>query len=100
MLSIEQAIQHCHEKAEELKNKAYTDYDSWTDEGKRMATDCLECANEHEQLAEWLTELKELRATIKTMQKEARTIADEAYSQGYEDGYANCEIEQAEENDK
>ena len=28
-------------------------------------TDCIKCAEEHEQLAEWLEELKELRSMVK-----------------------------------
>ena len=59
--NLTEAIVHCREKAEELKDKAFSDFDSWTEEGKVLATNCLECANEHEQLASWLEELKERR---------------------------------------
>lgn len=56
MLTLDEAIKHCHEKARELRK----DYEravalNIPSEG------CLECANEHEQLAGWLTELKERR---------------------------------------
>ena len=46
-MTIEEAIQHCKEQAAAL----------------RMTGDngCAECAAEHEQLAEWLTELKQRR---------------------------------------
>ena len=46
-MTIEEAIEHCKEQAEKL----------------RMANDygCVECATEHEQLAEWLVELKQRR---------------------------------------
>ena len=46
-MTVEEAIQHCKEQAATL----------------RMAGDsgCAECAAEHEQLAEWLTELKQRR---------------------------------------
>lgn len=59
--NLTEAITHCREKAEELKDQAFSDFDSWTDEGKALATNCLECANEHKQLAEWLEELKARR---------------------------------------
>lgn len=57
-MTLDEAIKHCEEKAEELRRKAinitpddpyYEDY-----------CDCLECANEHEQLAEWLKDYKRL----------------------------------------
>ena len=44
-LSLDEAIQHCHEVAEEL----------------RKDNSCDSCATEHEQLALWLEELKRLR---------------------------------------
>ena len=68
-MTLDEAIAHAKEKAEELREQAYTDFDSWTDEGKAKADDGLECSKEHEQLAEWLTELKELRETMEMMKK-------------------------------
>ena len=56
MLTLEQAIQHCKEKAKEILKA-----------NEEMPTDCklseglCECAKEHEQLAAWLTELQERR---------------------------------------
>ena len=55
--NIDEAIKHCLEKAEELKRQ-YDFYDHWDDEEKIRAEECLECANDHLQLAQWLTELK------------------------------------------
>ena len=53
MLTIEEAIVHHYEKANELRQEAeYMLKDSIDYEP------CLECANEHEQLAKWLEELK------------------------------------------
>lgn len=55
-MTIEQAIKHCHEKVEEIRKA-----------NEEMPTDCklseelCECADEHEQLAEWLTQLKRLK---------------------------------------
>ena len=60
MLTLEQAIQHCKDKAKELRKDAdYLDAPYGMDTSAR--TDCLECADEHEQLAEWLEELKKRR---------------------------------------
>ena len=63
-LDLDEAIAHCHEKAEEQKQKA----NSINNNGYGLEADqlneqsnCLECANEHQQLAEWLTELQERR---------------------------------------
>lgn len=57
-MTIEEAIEHCKEQAVKLRK----------DSAKRLqiglmhaANDCEECAAEHEQLAEWLTELKQRR---------------------------------------
>lgn len=67
MLTLDQAIQHCKEKAEELKNQ-YGELANKRpepiEEQMRLLQekhDCLECAKEHEQLACWLTELKTRR---------------------------------------
>ena len=65
MLDLETAIKHCEEKAKELK----TDYENYKRSKEKygseyyrevpiIPTECLECAKEHEQLAEWLKELK------------------------------------------
>ena len=58
-MTIDDAIKHCEEKAKELYIKADEDYFYNGDWGKRV--DCLECANEHRQLAEWLKELKKYK---------------------------------------
>lgn len=55
-MDLNEAIKHCHEKAEEIRKA-----------NEEMPTDCklsedlCECAKDHEQLAEWLTELQERR---------------------------------------
>lgn len=54
-MTIDEAIQHCLEKAEEEKRKLLKVGDIYA---------CSKCAEEHEQLAEWLEELKELRARV------------------------------------
>ena len=54
-LDLDGAISHCHEKAKELRAEAVS---------QAHNPECEECANEHEQLAEWLTELKEAREEL------------------------------------
>lgn len=59
-MEMNEAIAHAREKAEELKKDAdYFDAPYGMDTSAR--TQRLECAKEHEQLAEWLTELQERR---------------------------------------
>ena len=75
-MTLDEAIKHCEEKAKELRQEAehakqYQDnkvqmlmgikgiYDIKVD--LTEMNDCLKCANEHEQLAEWLKELKRYR---------------------------------------
>lgn len=62
-MTLEQAIQHCKDKAKELRQEAilFNNNPMYSD---NTVADCLECANEHEQLAEWLTELKEAREEL------------------------------------
>lgn len=60
-MELNEAIKHCHEKAEEIRKA-----------NEEMPTDCklsedlCECAREHEQLAEWLEELKDYREGKRT----------------------------------
>ena len=63
-MTLDEAIKHCEEKAEE-KRKDYERACAYNipSEG------CLKCAEEHEQLAEWLKELKALRETMEMMKK-------------------------------
>lgn len=63
--NLEQAIAHCHEKAKELKGQAEQWERCGFDKSGKKKSECLECAAEHEQLAEWLTELKERREAEK-----------------------------------
>ena len=60
MLTLDEAIEHCEEKAEELERSAKLHQrpdKNAKGSGKRYLS-CLECAKEHRQLAEWLKELK------------------------------------------
>lgn len=58
---LDEAREHCKEVAEKLRDDAesrFYDEDS-----------CLACADEHEQLAEWLTELQERREAMEYIKK-------------------------------
>ena len=56
MLDLESAIKHCEEVAE--KNEADINSDDY---GKLYKEYCLESAEYHRQLAEWLRELKDYK---------------------------------------
>jgi hypothetical protein len=60
-LTLDEAIKHCLEVAEQNDAQA----EKWREEGGEewgKTTTCRECAADHRQLAEWLMELKDLRA--------------------------------------
>ena len=59
-MTIEEAIEHCKEVAKESREAAL----SYARENAyETAISCKACGHEHEQLAEWLTELKQRRET-------------------------------------
>lgn len=77
-MTLEEAIKHCEEVAEELDMKAgfETDNERYAmSESERKQ--CKECANEHRQLAEWLRELKKYRAIF---EKVGKILADNGYA--------------------
>ncbi len=53
-MTLEEAIKHCEEVAEELEEEAVKGCCDDTE----IMNKCIECVNEHRQLAEWLKELK------------------------------------------
>ena len=53
-MTLEEAIRHCEEVAEEKEQEAKEAH-------VLSGMDCMECAEEHHQLAEWLRELKAYR---------------------------------------
>lgn len=64
-MTLDEAIAHCLEVAEQNEAKALRIGRQF--EGtllNREAKECRECAADHRQFAEWLTELKELRNSI------------------------------------
>lgn len=76
-MTIDEAIAH----AREVVEKKYTEgmlCHANPDDG--LLDGCIECAKEHEQLAEWLEELKEARKGFEENRKAG-------YKHGYSDGY-------------
>lgn len=59
MLDLESMIKHCKEVAKE-QAELYECYMQHGEQGDYV-NECLKCAEEHRQLAEWLKELKQLR---------------------------------------
>lgn len=67
-LTLEQAIQHCEEVAERQETNANS-FENGDDFDKSLITNCLECATEHRQLAEWLRELNEIKHLFSITEK-------------------------------
>lgn len=92
-MTIDEAIKHCLEVAEEQEKEAEY-HREWHE--NYYEKDCRECATEHRQLAEWLTELKQLKAIIAgygdvNMQKLEMVLA--MIRIGSEDAWAKTERE-------
>ena len=60
-MTLDEAIKHCEEKAKEQKEKATAI--ARAKEPFYKYAECAECAKDHEQLAEWLKELKAYKET-------------------------------------
>ena len=56
-MTLDESIEHAREKAEENRKGATYNFPTLSD----YYDMCLKCAEEHEQLAEWLEELKKYR---------------------------------------
>lgn len=59
-MTIDEAIKHCLEVVE--NNEQFASGKWIGSEGETNRQECEQCAADHRQLAEWLTELKDLRA--------------------------------------
>ena len=68
-MTLDEAIKHAEEVAE-----AYTKYNIYGD-----FESCDECGKEHQQLAEWLKELKQLREQKDVLNKIKAEIEDLTY---------------------
>ena len=65
-MTLDEAIKHCEEVAEKQENnaKGCNSFDEWTETEYYDKEKCLQCAADHRQLAEWLTDYKELRNSL------------------------------------
>lgn len=86
-MTIDEAIKHCKEEAEK-----YMEYG--------IETECYQCGKDHEQLAEWLTELADLKEEIEycsgdineriaeaeAEERKCFNDVDISYNQGYIEG--------------
>ena len=63
MMTLDEAIEHASQVADSYKD----------------TTPCCKCANEHRQLAEWLTELKVLRDENDRLRSELESVGTAAY---------------------
>lgn len=74
-MTLSEAIAHCEEVAEAEEQK----YKEWKGDYSHLKKidSCLECANEHRQLAEWLRELKKYRSIF---EKVGKILADNGYT--------------------
>jgi protein subunit release factor A len=90
-MTLDDAIKHCEEKAEELE-KRLKPYQCESinkklyEVNKKEWDSCLECAKEHRQLAEWLRELKAYRYKYADISRVASD--DESCDEIWERAYA------------
>lgn len=74
-MTLDEAIKHCLEVAEQNDTQA----EKWQEEGGEewgKTTACRECAADHRQLAEWLTELKEAKRLLKLAVEDYPDLTD------------------------
>lgn len=90
MLSIDEAIAHAREVASEQKRRSGICVQNNSECDKFSA--CLKCAEEHEQLAEWLQELKAYRE-IGTVEGYKNAI--ECYTKEYTIRKSNVQYDKA-----
>ena len=81
-MTLEEAIKHCREVAESNRQLAKGKRGAKGDETDTQ--DCLQCAEDHEQLVDWLTELQEFKtvrsndsARIKSLETELKSARDD-----------------------
>ena len=85
-LTLDEAIKHCLEKAEENENCA-NKCEAVYGEDNGIIEACRECAEDHRQLAKWLNELKEAKRLLKAAVEDFKWL-----EQHTEDDYGSCMI--------
>lgn len=83
MLSIDEAIVHAREVADENIKESMDTFPSL------KSKNCIKCAEEHEQLAEWLEELKMYKslAPRELVSEKQRSDRNIEYHKGFKNGY-------------
>ena len=87
-MTLEEAIKHCEEVAEQNETRVQSIEQQLV--GSAIAdylNDCLQCAADHRQLAEWLRELKNYQTAIADFER--RTMS-QCLTKDYCDGWNNC----------
>ncbi len=82
-MTLEQAIKHCEEVAEEQERKAQSIGRQLV--GRAIANyqnDCFECAADHRQLAEWLRDLKEAKRLLKAAMEDMNVLYESGKDEG------------------
>lgn len=78
-MSLDEAIEHADQKADELMWKATNCMKHpILSGGKKQLEGCATCSLQHRQLADWLRELKFLRKAVSDIQKEIQYNIDES----------------------
>ena len=85
-MTIDEAIAHAREVAEEKYNDGFLCHAN-PDDGK--LDECVKCSQEHEQLAEWLEELKTYREKIVSADM-TQTMLKEQYNKAIDDFISEC----------
>ena len=81
MLSIDEAIEHAREVAEIQRNNDKLNK-TLGKSSPYYNTDCIKCAEEHEQLADWLEELKEYK---ENQHRSLRHMYEKGYNKALDD---------------
>lgn len=81
MITLEEAIKHCEEVAEELEEEAA----KYCCDDTEIINQCTECAKEHRQLAEWLRELKAYRGILANADRLIESEYGVVIIEGYKD---------------
>ena len=97
MLSLDEAIAHAREVASEQKRRSGICVQNNSECDKFSA--CLKCSEEHEQLAEWLEELKSYRASVFSGYMTQKMLKEE-YNKAIDDLIAECENAKFAESDE
>ncbi len=77
-MTLDETISHTEEVAEDMNNRAkfYKEPKNSAYNANHHYTDCVECAEEHRRLAEWLKELKVYRKNWQQLKETITEIKD------------------------